>query len=100
MGRKRGNGRRMRFWRDRWYGDSPLSVSFPSLFALAIDKETKVEEAKSFLGWLHGKKVCGDVEDKVFWTETKSRKFSVKSLYNALEQGNPSLFPSSCIWNM
>ena len=37
-----GNGRRMRFWRDRWYGDSPLSVSFPSLFALAIDKETWV----------------------------------------------------------
>ena len=25
-----------------------------------------VEEAKSFLGWLHGKRVCGDVEDMVF----------------------------------
>ena len=22
-----GNGRRVRFWRDRWWGDSPLSVS-------------------------------------------------------------------------
>ena len=105
-----------------------LSVSFPTLFDLAIDKEVwvvdfwdplakggrgewdpcfsrsfndwEMEETKIFLGRLHGKKVCGDVEDMVFWTETKSRKFSVKSLYNALESGSPSLFPSDCIWNM
>ena len=43
---------------------------------------------------------CSDVEDMVFWTKTKSGKFSVKSLYNALESGNHSLFPSSCIWNV
>ena len=43
---------------------------------------------------------CGDVEDMVFWIETKSEKFSVKSLYNALESDNPFLFPSSCIWNV
>ena len=59
-----------------------------------------MEEAKSFLGRLHEKRVCGDVEDMVFWTETKSGKFLVKSLYYALESGKPSLFPSSCIWNM
>ena len=28
---------KVRFWKDRWCGDS--CVSFPSLFALAIDKE-------------------------------------------------------------
>ncbi|RVX04134.1 Dynamin-related protein 5A [Vitis vinifera] len=116
------NGWRVRFWRDRWCGDSPLSVSFPTLFDLAIDKEAwvvdfwdplaeggwnlcfsisfndwEVEEAESFLRRLHGKKVCDDV---VFWTETKSGKFSVKSLYNALELGSFSLFPSNCIWNL
>ena len=37
-----GNGRRVRFWRDRWCGDSPLSVSFPTLFALALHKEAWV----------------------------------------------------------
>ena len=37
-----GNGQRVRFWRDRWCGDSPLCVSFPSLFALAVDKEAWV----------------------------------------------------------
>ena len=36
--------------------------------------------------------MLGDVEDMVFWTETKSGKFSVKSLYLALEAGCPSLF--------
>ena len=37
-----GNGRRVRFWRDKWCGDSPLCVSFPSLFVLTVDKEAWV----------------------------------------------------------
>ncbi|KAL6322544.1 hypothetical protein AAG906_009850 [Vitis piasezkii] len=45
----------------------------------------EVEVVKSFLVRLHGKRVCGDVEDTVLWTETKSGKFLVKSLYNALD---------------
>ena len=49
---------------------------------------------------LHEKRVLEDVDDMVSWTETKSGKFSVKSLYFALEVGCPSLFPSSCIWNV
>ena len=40
-----GNGRRVRFWRDRWCGDSPLCEFFPSLFALPIEKEAWVAEA-------------------------------------------------------
>ena len=55
---------------------------------------------KSFLGRLHGKRVCGDIEDMVSWIETKSGKFSVKFLYYAIELGRSSLFPSSCIWNV
>ena len=120
-----GNGRGVRFWRDRWCGDFPLCVSFPSLFALTIDKEAQVadiwdllaeggwnpcfsrafndwevEEAESFLERLHGKRVLEDVEDMVSWFETKSGKFSFKSLYFALEAGCSSLFPSSYIWNV
>ncbi|RVW93640.1 putative mitochondrial protein [Vitis vinifera] len=58
------------------------------------------EEAERFLERLHGKRVIEDVEDMVSWTETKSGKFSVKSLYVALEAGCSSLFPSSYIWNV
>ena len=39
-----GNGRRVSFWRDKWCGDSPLCSSFPSLFALTIDKEASVAD--------------------------------------------------------
>ena len=39
-----GNGRRVRFWRDRWCRDSPLCMSFPSLFALAVEKEAWVAD--------------------------------------------------------
>ena len=94
-----GNGLRVRFWRDRWCGDSPLCVSFPSLIALIDDKagwvvdiwdplakggwwgwnpcfsrafnDWEVQEAETFLEWLHGKRVRRDVEDMVFWTESK-----------------------------
>ena len=37
-----GNEQRVRFWKDRWCGDSPLCVFFPSLFGLAVDKEVSV----------------------------------------------------------
>ena len=57
----------------------------------------EVEEAERFLERLHGKRVIEDVEDMVSWTETKSGKFSVKSLYVALDAGGSSLFPSSYI---
>ena len=34
-----GNRRRVKFWKDRWCGDSSLEVSFPSLYSLACDKD-------------------------------------------------------------
>ena len=88
-----GNERRVRFWKDKWCGDSPLCMPFPSLFALVDSKEVwvvdiwdsstqrgrggwnpcfsrpfndwEVDMLESFLVQLHGKRVCGDVEDTV-----------------------------------
>ena len=37
-----GNGRRVRFCFDFWFGEQFLSITFPSLFSLAIDKEALV----------------------------------------------------------
>ena len=34
-----GNRRRVKFWKDKWCDNEPLSVSFPSLFTLASSKE-------------------------------------------------------------
>ena len=47
-----GNGQKVRFWRDRWCRDSPLCVSFPSLFAFTVDKEAWVADFGTF--WLRG----------------------------------------------
>ena len=34
-----GNGQRVRFWKNKWCGDDPLCVTFPSIFALIVSKE-------------------------------------------------------------
>ena len=39
-----GNGQRVRFWKDKWCGTSPLFDSFPSLFDLAAAKEAWVSD--------------------------------------------------------
>ena len=39
-----GSRRRVRFWRDRWCGDSPLCMSFPSFLALTVEKEAWVAD--------------------------------------------------------
>ncbi|RVX11683.1 Cyclin-L1-1 [Vitis vinifera] len=95
-------------------GAIPLCDSFPTLYALAVSKDVwsfsdgggiwsllffrpfngwEVDEVESFLLCLNGKIVQRDKEDRVLWTETKSDKFLVKSLYKALESSSPDSFP-------
>ena len=49
-----------------------------------------------FLACLHEKIVCRDGEDAM--TMTKSGKFTVNSLYNALQPNNFKSFPMREIW--
>ena len=39
-----GNGRRLRFWKDAWSGEEAFSCSYPTLFAMAANKEGSVAE--------------------------------------------------------
>ena len=105
-----GNGRKVRFWKDRWCGDNSLYNYFPSLFSISLAKEAWVEDMWSHFGggvwvprfsrqlndWevfnmehfllrLQGRRVYSDVEDQIVWTKSKDGRFSVKSLYKALE---------------
>ena len=50
-----------------------------------------------FLLRIQGKAVDVDGEDMVFWVETKSVSFSVKSLYSILEGGRVEPFPTSVV---
>ena len=102
-----GNGRRIRFWKHIWCGDTPLRTSLPSLFIIATSKDACVCDAweqadlggcwnprfvKNFQDWelgcvealllrLHGKSVSREVGDKVVWMATKGGQFLVKSFY-------------------
>ena len=115
----------MSFWRDKWCEGTPLCDFFPSLFALAVSKEAwvkdvwnvsegggscsprftrsfndwEVDEVENLLLWLGGKIVNMDEEDRVLRMPMKSGKFSVKSLYKALELESSVYFPIKIIWN-
>ncbi|RVW17151.1 Serine protease SPPA, chloroplastic [Vitis vinifera] len=120
-----GDGKNVRFWKDKWCGTSPLSEAFPSLFSIATSKEAWVNEVwtaegerrgswtptfnRPFNDWeleevgrllrcLEGKMVRVDEEDRVRWVESKDGVFSVKSLYRAMQPVSSAWFPSKIIW--
>ena len=59
----------------------------------------EVDDVESSLLCWHRKRVQRDEEDEVLWMETKSGKFSVESLYKALESGFLDPFLMKIIWN-
>ncbi|KAL6334735.1 hypothetical protein AAG906_021394 [Vitis piasezkii] len=89
-----GDSRRVRFWKDKWYGDEPLCISFPSLFVVASSKEVWVE-----LVWSHSLREAWSASFEIAWEEvsrtkrmrlcgeSKDRTFFVKSLFRAWELG-------------
>ena len=42
-----GNGRRVRFWLDKWCDIGPLRVLFPSLFDIVIPRDAWVVDVRS-----------------------------------------------------
>ena len=119
------DGKKVRFWKDKWCGTTPLCEVFPSLFTLA-NKEAwvnevwtivgemreswtprfnrpfndwELEKVERLLGCLDGKKVRVDEEDRVRWMDSNDGVFSVKSLYRALQPVSFASFPSKIIWN-
>ncbi|RVW78924.1 putative ribonuclease H protein [Vitis vinifera] len=120
-----GNGRRVKFWKDIWWGNFPLCNSFPSLYAFASSKEAWVEEfwdtsgvegvwsprfSRPFNDWeveeverllltIRGARLSPLMEDRMRWKVTSNGSFSVKSLYNDLSSRRAGLFPHGLIWN-
>ncbi|RVW46790.1 Homeobox-DDT domain protein RLT2 [Vitis vinifera] len=120
-----GSGRRVKFWKDIWWGNFALCNSFPSLYAIASSKEAWVEEfwdtsgvegvwsprfSKPFNDWgveeverllltIRGARLNPLMEDRMMWNVTPNGIFSVKSLYNDLSSRRAGLFPHGLIWS-
>ena len=45
-----GVGDRVKFWTDQWCGDSPLKLTFPSMYGIASNKEASVVSFLERLG--------------------------------------------------
>ena len=110
-----GNGRRVKFWKDRRYRESTLSASFPSLFDKASAKDDawvvdiweqsreskcwspffvrqlhnwELEDMEDFLSILHSQVVRSNSEDKMVLLGSKRHMFLVKSSYSYLLSGD------------
>ncbi|RVW12596.1 hypothetical protein CK203_014944 [Vitis vinifera] len=86
-----GNRRRVKFWKDKWKGGWSPYFSRPL-------NNWEVGSVERFLSCLDGLRVHRDEEDRALWTKTKNGKFTVMSLYTALELGKSISFPWSNIW--
>ncbi|WJZ96626.1 hypothetical protein VitviT2T_015292 [Vitis vinifera] len=121
-----GNGERIRFWEDLWWGDQPLGSQYPSLFRVVLDKnilislvlgptrpfswnlnfrrnlsDSEIEDLEGLMRSLDGVHLSPSVPDARLWPLSSSRLFSVKSFFLALSQffGSPQVFPSKFVWN-
>jgi hypothetical protein len=119
-----GEGSRIRFWDDVWYGDRPLKEAFPGLFNIARLKEAsiadnversngviqwniqftrlihdwEVEVLASFYHCLYSCKLREDGGDKLWWAPSRKGRFEVKSFYRALSGHESISFPWKSIW--
>ena len=117
-----GNGTRIHFWTDHWCGTSALSIFFPSLFGITVNKHVTVADVwDSFAGFgswnptfvsafndwefvlvenllscLQMERVIDEM-DTVLWKGIASARFTVSEAFNPLASGSAILFPAKGI---
>ena len=116
-----GNGESVRFWEDVWLGTRSLSEQYPSHYNIAQRKQVSVATVMTHApplnigfrraltgnkwnSWLHLVNRLMDVQltqqlDTFKWNLTKSKSFTVKSLYLDLLNGH-TRFLRKYIWKM
>ena len=109
----------MKFWQDRWCGETSLAVSYPKLFRFCKDKEASVaalmkytngvlvwdisffrgvharelEAMSSFLDTIYGSSIRGFGEDKMCWKPSRDMGFKVNDYYRILVGSTDFCFP-------
>ena len=109
------------FWKERWCGDLPSNLAFPSLSIIARDKEVwvgnvwsivqgrgywsstffrqindwELEDVERLLFRLRDKKVIEGIEDIVRWAGTKMGRFLLSLCTRSWNKSSSSLFLGS-----
>ena len=123
-----GVGDRVKLWTDHWCGDSPLQLTFLSVYGIASNKEASVASSLEWLGieewrsWdVHFIRRPNDWEmggvdeilwtldsnlppsvngDRMRWKLTKNEDFDIRSFYNKLRSPLPIIFPWKDVWKV
>ena len=121
-------GDRVKLWTDQWCGDSPLHLTFPSVYGIVSNKEASVASSLERLGiedrrswnvlfirrpndwemgvvddFLHtlGSNLPPTVNgDHMRWKLTKNGTFNIRSFYNKLRSPLPIIFPWKGVWKV
>ena len=114
-----GDGTQVRFWHDRWCGDTPLKEAYPELFSIALERNALVadlmshangminwdvlftrsvqdwelESISSFMDLLYSTPIQGAREDKLIWGNPDSKALTVKQYYRSLSSPSIRSFP-------
>ncbi|RVW82341.1 Transposon TX1 uncharacterized 149 kDa protein [Vitis vinifera] len=118
-----GKGSKIKFWKDRWCTDIPLSQCFNQLFILAVHRDATIEEMwdqdsgqgdwklvfmRDFNDWemdmvgellhtLRGHRPSLE-DDLVVWRQGRNGIFKIKEAYRQLDKPNVTIFPARRIW--
>ena len=108
-----GDGSIVKFWEDVWCDETPLCLSFPSLFDVTRTKGVKVmklwegsetegdwnfrfgrpfndwelETVQCFICKISPKRINPSAGDRLVWKRTKDGYFTIKSSFDRLEGG-------------
>uniref|UniRef100_A0A7N2LF47 RanBP2-type domain-containing protein n=1 Tax=Quercus lobata TaxID=97700 RepID=A0A7N2LF47_QUELO len=119
-----GVGSRVKFWQDRWCGETSLAVRYPDLFRFCRNKDASVAELmmsangvlfwdvrfirsvhardlevmSDFMATIYGSHIRGRGEDKMCWIPNKVKGFLVSDYYRILSGTASFGFPWKSIW--
>ncbi|RVW35166.1 putative ribonuclease H protein [Vitis vinifera] len=121
-----GNGDRIWFWDDLWWGEQPLGVQYPRLLSVVMDKnapissilgytrpfswnftfrrnlsDSEIEDLEGLMQSFDRLHISSSVPDKRSWSLSPSGLFTVKSFFLTLFQysESPPIFPTKFVWN-
>ena len=121
-----GDGERVWFWEDLWWGDQPLGSQYPRLFRVVTDKnilissilgathpfswnfnfrrnrsDPEIEDLEDLMWSLDCLHLSPSVSDARSWSLFSLGLFTVKSFFLALSQfsGSSPIFPTKFVWN-